>query len=224
MESVRVTFDGMVGLGDGMNDFIKAAPIQLLAAAALGYETAKKAGIEVTPPDLDSMKKLAEAFGPEGRDPSFADMDVFMAEVGEWATRNFGVRVGEGRSGALEALLDRVRSMQGEMFDVQIAAELISMAYAVDNAPAETWPHRPLLGSVEELGELAHAHLKGEQGIRLTPEEVVEKKKDAIGDVLVYLAHYMYLERMSFYECIERAWGEVRERDWKKNTLDGKVT
>jgi len=38
------------------------------------------------------------------------------------------------------------------------------------------------MGLVEEVGELAHAHLKNEQGIRGTPEEHVQAKVDAIGE------------------------------------------
>jgi NTP pyrophosphatase (non-canonical NTP hydrolase) len=50
--------------------------------------------------------------------------------------------------------------------------------------------YRPLLGAVEEIGELAHAHLKEEQKIRGTAEELQALAKDAVGDVIVYLADY----------------------------------
>lgn len=48
----------------------------------------------------------------------------------------------------------------------------------------------PLEGLIEELGELAHARVKGRQGIRGTPADFIEKEKDAIGDIVVFLADY----------------------------------
>ena len=50
--------------------------------------------------------------------------------------------------------------------------------------------HQPLLGILEELGEICHAHLKAEQGIRGSESLHFEEKKDAIGDVMIYLANY----------------------------------
>jgi len=43
-----------------------------------------------------------------------------------------------------------------------------------------------LMGLVEESGELCHAMLKKEQGIRGTPEQHDAKAKDAIGDLVIY--------------------------------------
>lgn len=80
----------------------------------------------------------------------------------------------------------------------------------------------PLLGAVEEMGELSHAHIKGVQNIRHTPEEIAAKKRDAIGDVIIYLADYSTAEGIDMQEAVEAAWNEVKQRDWKKNTKDGK--
>lgn len=44
-----------------------------------------------------------------------------------------------------------------------------------------------LVGVVEELGELAHAHLKAAQGIRGTNEEHEKNARDAVGDCTIYL-------------------------------------
>ncbi len=52
-----------------------------------------------------------------------------------------------------------------------------------------------ILGCIEELGELAHAHLKRKQGIRGTPEEHDAAAKDAIGDITVYLLGVMSAHR-----------------------------
>lgn len=77
--------------------------------------------------------------------------------------------------------------------------------------------YQPLLGVIEEVGELAHAHLKQEQGIRGTKEEFEYKKKDAVGDVIVFLADYCTLNNLDLQQCLEDAWAEVKQRDWRKN-------
>lgn len=46
--------------------------------------------------------------------------------------------------------------------------------------------HHPVLGLIEELGELAHAHLKTAQGIRGSAEEHALAAKDAIADSVIY--------------------------------------
>lgn len=73
----------------------------------------------------------------------------------------------------------------------------------------------PLLGAMEELGELAHAHLKGLQGIRHTPEEIAAKKRDAVADVVIFLSDYCSASGIDFQQAVEETWAEVRKRDWK---------
>lgn len=80
--------------------------------------------------------------------------------------------------------------------------------------------YRPLLGIVEEVGELSHAHLKGEQGIRHTPEEIHALKIDAVGDIIVYLADYCTRERLDLTDCVISAWKIVRKRDWTEEKSD----
>lgn len=82
--------------------------------------------------------------------------------------------------------------------------------------------HRNLLGLMEELGELAHAHLKREQGIRGTAEEHDSKAKDAIGDMMIFLMNYCSDRDWSLGEITQTTWEEVvRKRDWKANPTDG---
>ena len=52
-------------------------------------------------------------------------------------------------------------------------------------------PVQSIMGTFEELGELSHAHLKQEQGIRGTDEEHELNAKDAIGDLSIYLMGVM---------------------------------
>src|SRR5688572_7611302 len=78
-------------------------------------------------------------------------------------------------------------------------------------------PHHPLLGLTEEVGELAHSHLKLEQGIRGTESEHILGKMDAVGDILIYLADYCSRNNIDMQETIEHTWRMVQKRDWQKN-------
>lgn len=49
--------------------------------------------------------------------------------------------------------------------------------------------YEPLIGIIEELGELSHAHLKEIQGIR-TNENHIENARDAVADIVIYIADY----------------------------------
>lgn len=85
-------------------------------------------------------------------------------------------------------------------------------------------PYRPLLGLVEELGELAHAHLKQEQGIRGTAEEQEDKGKDAIADLFIYMADYASKRGWDLQEIVGKVWREtVSKRDWNVNTETGRI-
>jgi NTP pyrophosphatase (non-canonical NTP hydrolase) len=84
-------------------------------------------------------------------------------------------------------------------------------------------PHRPLLGIVEEAGELAHAHLKAEQGIRGTAADHLGEARDAIGDIVIYLASYCSMTGIDLEEAVWQTWRDVRERDWLRYPTDGRT-
>lgn len=84
----------------------------------------------------------------------------------------------------------------------------------------ESW--KPLLGIVEELGELAHSHLKNVQRIRRN-ENHQEKKKDAIVDIIIYLTNYCIEENFDLDEIVQQTWAQVKCRDWAKNPNTGKI-
>jgi len=75
-------------------------------------------------------------------------------------------------------------------------------------------PYHPFFGLVEELGELAHSHLKREQGIRME-ENHIEKQKDAIGDIAVFLSDYCNMNGFDIEECVKTVWAEVKQRNWQ---------
>ena len=76
--------------------------------------------------------------------------------------------------------------------------------------------YHPLLGAVEEIGELAHAHLKQEQGIR-TDEDHDEKAKDAVADAIIYLADYCNCRGFDMDDIVTKVWNVVKTRDWKRS-------
>lgn len=88
----------------------------------------------------------------------------------------------------------------------------------------EQLPHQPLLGLAEEVGELAHAHLKREQGIRGMDKTVAvdAKIKDSIGDIMIYLTSYCNANGYSLALCFIDAWNEIKDRDWVNYPETGK--
>lgn len=77
------------------------------------------------------------------------------------------------------------------------------------------------LGIVEELGELSHSRLKHMQGIR-TNENHVEMSKDAVGDIIIFLAGYCSASGFNMEDAVTAAWDEVKQRNWKKFPKNGK--
>lgn len=83
-------------------------------------------------------------------------------------------------------------------------------------------PHDALLGLAEEVGELAHAHLKHQQGIRaLTEEEYRRQAGDAIGDIVIYLASYCNTNGFNLAWEVTEAWNQVKVRDWRERPDTG---
>lgn len=77
------------------------------------------------------------------------------------------------------------------------------------------------LGMVEEIGEIAHSILKLTQGIRGTREEHIEKIKDGIADLMVFLLDFCGRNEMNADTLLRDVWNKVRQRDWNKDKLTG---
>lgn len=77
----------------------------------------------------------------------------------------------------------------------------------------------PLVGAVEELGELAHAFLKLKQGIRGITS--ISEQEDAIGDIVIYLIDFCNLNDINFGKAVCSTWEKVSKRDWKKDPIAG---
>jgi NTP pyrophosphatase (non-canonical NTP hydrolase) len=80
-------------------------------------------------------------------------------------------------------------------------------------------PWEPLLGAMEELGELAHAHLKQHQKIRNT-EDHEANAKDAVADVTIYLMDYCNSRGWDFEQLVRDTWQMVSKRDWNKHRAE----
>jgi NTP pyrophosphatase (non-canonical NTP hydrolase) len=78
-----------------------------------------------------------------------------------------------------------------------------------------------LLGVSEEVGELCHAHLKLEQGIRGNPFDLRAQAFDAIGDIVIFLAAYCADNGYSLHDCIWSTWDTVSKRDWVADPANG---
>jgi len=84
-------------------------------------------------------------------------------------------------------------------------------------------PYMAVLGAAEEVGELAHAYLKMEQGIRGKREEHEANMKDAVGDCVIFLMDLCNQMGWDFEEIVDTTWNQVKQRDWKKNSHAGVV-
>jgi NTP pyrophosphatase (non-canonical NTP hydrolase) len=79
----------------------------------------------------------------------------------------------------------------------------------------------PLLGVLEELGELSHAFLKRAQGIRGTPEKHAADIRDACADLIIFLCDFATTEGIDLDNAVTETWARVKQRDWKKNPQNG---
>ena len=82
-------------------------------------------------------------------------------------------------------------------------------------------PYQPILGAAEEVGELAHAYLKMEQGIRGNTDEHTANMKDAVADCVIFLMDFCNQMGWDFETLLTQTWDEVKKRDWKKDSWQG---
>lgn len=74
----------------------------------------------------------------------------------------------------------------------------------------------PFLGVVEEVGELSHALLKHNQGIRgVDDKKLVEMKIDAVADIIIFLADFCGRNGIDMQDAVDLTWKQVKQRNWK---------
>ena len=127
--------------------------------------------------------------------------------------------VGElGRQVTLAQL--EARALKAEArFDLRVLQEE-QRVWVQRNFPGRE-AHHPLLGAVEELGELAHHHLKAALNIRGSVEEHLLAERDAVADIVIFLSDYCSARGFDLQECVERTWAEVKQRDWVGDPAGG---
>lgn len=81
--------------------------------------------------------------------------------------------------------------------------------------------YRALLGAVEEIGELAHAHLKEEQEIRGSKKFHEDCAKDSVADTIIFLTDYCSRRGWDFEKVVLDTWTKVSRRDWKADPQAG---
>lgn len=87
----------------------------------------------------------------------------------------------------------------------------------------EITPIEPLLGMVEELGELCHTVLKNSQDIRGMGDDALARlsMEDALGDLCVFMANFAAHAGIRLERAIVDTWAKVRERDWRQFPANG---
>lgn len=97
--------------------------------------------------------------------------------------------------------------------------------WVVHNFPSST-VDTAFKGMVEELGELSHALLKEEQGIREFSSQYkgpapLSDGEDAIADLFIFMLDLCNKKGWDMNRIIARGWREVQKRDWRRFPLDG---
>jgi len=80
---------------------------------------------------------------------------------------------------------------------------------------------RCALGVAEESGELAHAILKADQGLRGSVAEHDEAAKDAIGDITIFAMHLCHIKGWDFDAIVRETAARVLRRDWVADARTG---
>ena len=122
------------------------------------------------------------------------DLGVLQTRQAVWALRNFG-----GNSQSWRGALMGVTEEMGEL--------VTSMSR--------------LFGIAERVGFLNHALLKQSQGIRGDSAKHEQEAKDAIADIVIYLADLCTRLGWDFPQIVGEVWEQVSRRDWKKYPGNG---
>lgn len=78
--------------------------------------------------------------------------------------------------------------------------------------------HEQLIGMTEEVGEIAHYYLKGQQGIRgVTREVMIAKMVDGWCDTVIFGIQMMTSLNVDAEKALEMVIEQVLQRDWRKD-------
>jgi NTP pyrophosphatase (non-canonical NTP hydrolase) len=147
-------------------------------------------------------------FGADGRvlvEHAFAPMQASSALGAAGMQRGISALISKVAMGEIEKrrTLGSIGQIQREM-----------PSWQAHNFPGRP-KYWPLLGMVEELGELAHAFAKRAQGVRGTAEEHTAAIEDAIVDLFTFGVDFACAEHIDLEVALPKVWAKVRERDWR---------
>lgn len=140
---------------------------------------------------------------------SFIDL---QHEQRAWVEHNFPQQLGDVTAEEVSKAISHYRVDTYE-----------AVAMAINDGRLGKKKHHGFLGAVEEIGELAHAYLKGEQGIREGADGWRERAADAVADAIIFLASFCNTHGIIMQHAVDDAWGEVSQRDWIKFPKDGRT-
>lgn len=146
------------------------------------------------------------------------DLRKLQGEQRSWVLHNFPQQLDDVTLSDISDLVFEA----GEGNSLQFIADAIN-----DGDPRVVKrKHHGALGMAEELGELMHAFLKHEQGIRkgVDPDQWREEAGDAMADIIIFMCSFCNTHGFDLQSEVEKAWAEVRERDWQRYPGDGKTT
>lgn len=132
-----------------------------------------------------------------------------------------GIMVGLALSG-LRAVTACKLTILPQSVDVLSAVQLEAWEWTKLNFPGQV-PWQPLMGVVEEVGELAHAYLKATQNIRGSAASHREAMIDAVGDQMVFLVNFCSHLGIDASEALRTTWTQVKARNWQVNSHTGNI-
>ena len=96
----------------------------------------------------------------------------------------------------------------------------------LDHNFPEQKAHQPLLGLAEEVGELCHIHLKGEQHIREYAQGIGSQAwrdaaMDTVGDIVIFLVSYCNSVGIDLDTAVDETWAMVKTRNWAEHPTQG---
>lgn len=141
-----------------------------------------------------------------------------QAEVGAWSKKNFPLNQ------PYHPLLGAIEEVE-EYFDAEDKPELEdaladSMIYLCDYCERSGLEMVPGDPKNNAMGKLIHYHLKGEQGIRYTPEQIKALKQESLSGFIGMLAGRAKAIDSDLIEITQKTWLKVSQRDWQKNPID----
>lgn len=134
-----------------------------------------------------------------------------------WQTRRALVQDDTDRTTAVDDVVDAIGDIAIYMLDYcgkvnwQLDHLWVLRRTLPDTDP-EKWSYLVPLAR-----RLAHHHLKGEQGIRGTPEQHMLAIGDTCRAILAHLELISKYLNKDFLEILDGVWSKVRKRDWTKN-------